>query len=354
VAKRKSLRRSNQAVTAEDVAQRAGVSSMTVSRVMSGAKNVRTATREIVLTAARQLNYAPNIAARSLASAEHQRIGLLFANPSAAYLTQFLVGVLDEVGRRGAQVTLWRVDAGNAVEERKAIQALRAGQVNGVLLPPPLSESQAVRQECRTAGLPAVAVATGKADRGISCVRIDNYQAAYDMTRKLVSLGHRRIGFIKGHPNQTASGERLAGFEAALREHDARVRPLIAQGFFDYQSGLRAAERLLSQKQRPSAIFASNDDMAAAVVSVAHRRGLDVPRDMSVAGFDDTSVATTLWPELTTVRQPIGEMAAAAVDLLLKEIRARRYKDPIEPVDLVMPHTLIERQSTAERRKGGV
>jgi LacI family transcriptional regulator len=337
-------------VTAEDVARLAGVSAMTVSRVMGGGKNVRAATREAVLSAARQLNYAPNLAARSLASAEHRRIGVLFANPSAAYLSEFFVGMLDEINRRGAQLTLRRVEAGNAADERKAVRALIKGQVNGLLLPPPLSESATVRQEAAAANIPVVAVATGRCSGDFSCVRIDDRAAAYDMTRKLISLGHRRFGFIKGHPNQTASAERLAGFEAALRELAPRAKHTIVQGFFSYQSGLQPAEQLLGAKTRPTAIFASNDDMAAAVVSVAHRRGLDVPRDVSVAGFDDTAVATTLWPELTTIRQPIGEMAAAAAALLIDEIRARRDSGAVEPVDIVLPHTLIERQSTAARR----
>jgi LacI family transcriptional regulator len=124
------------------------------------------------------------------------------------------------------------------------------------------------------------------------------------------------------------------------------------QGYFTYQSGLIAAERLLGGAERPSAIFASNDDMAAAVVSVAHRSGLDVPRDLTVVGFDDTAIARTLWPELTTVRQPIGEMAVAAVGLLLKEIRARKDHARPAPTDIVMAHTLIERQSSAACREG--
>ena len=350
---RKSMRRSSQAVTAADVAQLAGVSTMTVSRVIGGGKNVRAATRDVVLAAAKQLNYAPNLAARNLASAEHQRVGLLFANPSAAYLTEFLVGLLDAMSRRGAELTLSRVEPGNAADERRAVRELLQGQMTGLLLAPPLSESATVRQEAANAGIPLVVVATGRFPGDVSCVRIDDRKAAYDLTRKLVSLGHRRIAFIKGHPNQTASAERLAGFEAALREHAPKAKRTIVQGFFSYQSGLLAAERLLGGKERPTAIFASNDDMAAAVVSVAHRRGLDVPRDVSVAGFDDTAIATTLWPELTTVRQPIGEMAAAAVDLLLTEIRARREGRALEPVDIVMPHTLIERQSTAEHHEGG-
>jgi LacI family transcriptional regulator len=168
------------------------------------------------------------------------------------------------------------------------------------------------------------------------------------MTRHLLTLGHRHIGFIKGHPNQTASSERQLGFEAALREADCNAHPpSLEQGFFSYRSGLDAAEKLLALRPRPTAIFASNDDMAAATVSVAHRRGLDVPRDLSVVGFDDTATATTVWPELTTIRQPISKMAEAALDLLIRKIRRRRDGEAQLAVDRLVAHELVVRQSAA-------
>ena len=144
------------------------------------------------------------------------------------------------------------------------------------------------------------------------------------MTRHLLGLGHRRIAFINGHPNQTASGQRFRGFIEGMTEAGLPVgSDQVAQGFFSYRSGLAAAEKLL-EDFRPTAIFASNDDMAAATMAVAHRKGLDVPRDLAVAGFDDTPVATTVWPELTTIRQPIAEMAREAVRLLIEQVRGGR------------------------------
>ncbi len=343
----RASRRGGKAATAEDVARLARVSPMTVSRVVNGEKNVSASTREAVLAAVRELAYAPNLAAKSLASAEQPRVGLPFANPSAAYLSETLVGVLDQLGRTGAQLVLVRCEAGVANSERQAMRQLLQGQVSGVLLTAPLGDSDSIRHEIEEAQVPAVVLGAGRFHGGLSHVRIDDQQAAYDMTRKILDLGHRRIGFITGHPNQTASPARAAGFEAALQDLAPDAKTWVEQGYFTYQSGLVAAERLLSGRDRPSAIFASNDDMAAAVVSVAHRRGLDVPRDLTVVGFDDTSIATTLWPELTTVRQPIGEMAVEAVNLLLQQIRARRDGVVWRPTDLVIPHTLVERQSSA-------
>jgi len=193
-----------------------------------------------------------------------------------------------------------------------------------------------------------VALATGKARDDVSCVRIDDFRAAREMTQHLIEQGHTRIAFIKGQPTQTASAQRLAGFESAMEEAGHEVDPaLVIQGFFTYKSGLEAAEKLLARKRIPTAIFASNDDMAAAAISVAHRRGLDVPHDLSVVGFDDTPIATTVWPELTTIRQPIAAMAEAAINLLLQRIRRPKDRQMIAPIDHLLPYELVKRDSVA-------
>src|SRR5690606_18463186 len=196
--------------------------------------------------------------------------------------------------------------------------------VAGVLLPPPLCESKGVVAELVAADVPVVALASARFGDDVSHVRIDDFRASREITEHLIALGHTRIGYIKGHPNQTAGARRYEGVQAALAAAGiAQGSGLVQQGYFPYRSGLEAAEKLLSRKQPPTAIFASNDDMAAAVVSVAHRRGLDVPRDLSVVGYDDTSAATTVWPELTTVRQPIAAMAYSAMDILVRAINRR-------------------------------
>jgi len=334
-------------VTINEVARHAGVSPMTVSRVVNGGKYVREDTRKAVLEAVRELNYAPNPAARTLAGVHGQRIGLLYANPSAAYLSEFLLGALDESSRLGLQLVLEKSEPG-VVESKRAVRKLVSGGVAGVILPPPLCESAVIRSEIHAAQLPVVAVAAGKPPAEVLCVRIDDFKAAFEMTRYLIELGHRHLGFIKGHPNQSASDERWRGFVAGIQESgDSLPPPQVEQGFFSYRSGLEAAEKLIATKPRPTAIFASNDDMAAAAVSVAHRRGLDVPRDLSVVGFDDTAIATTVWPELTTIRQPISSMAEAALDLLILDIRRRRDGEVSSPVDQLVAHELVVRESAA-------
>jgi LacI family transcriptional regulator len=171
------------------------------------------------------------------------------------------------------------------------------------------------------------------------------------MTRHLIALGHQRIGFVVGHPNQTASARRLEGYRAAIADKGADSgAELVVQGMFTYRSGLDAAEQLLAIGRAPTAIFASNDDMAAATVAVAHRLGLDVPGDLTVTGFDDTALATTIWPELTTVRQPIAGMAREAVQSLVRRVRALREGAPAEPEQVRMDFELVRRQSDAAPR----
>jgi LacI family transcriptional regulator len=339
----KPARRQRGSLTIQDVARHAGVSPMTVSRVINGEKNVRDSTREAVNAAIRELKYAPNPAARSLAGADLVRIGLLYSNPSAAYLSEFLVGSLDQCSRANIQLIVEKCD-----EERAEAAAARlvASGVDGIILPPPLCDFADVTKALHEANVPAVAVATGKPPADVSAVRIDDFGAAQAMTRHLIGLGHRRIGFIKGHPNQTASSQRHEGYVAALAEAGIAADPaLVVQGDFTYRSGFEGAGTLLAARPAPTAIFASNDDMAAATVAVAHRRGLDVPRDLTVVGFDDSALATTVWPELTTIRQPIADMSRQAVTLLADEIRSRRAGEKAQHPHAVQDFTLIRRDS---------
>jgi len=348
---RRTRRRRGNAVTIHEVARRAGVSPMTVSRVTNGEDNVREATRDLVLKAIRELNYSPNPAARSLAGAQSTRIAMISSNPSVAYLSELLVGALDKASKTAVQLVLEKWDDLKPAAERAAARKL-AQSVAGVILPPPLCESDVIASELAAANVPTIAIATGRFRANVSCVRIDDFRAASEMTAHLLALGHTRIGFIKGHPNQTASAQRFAGFETTLEAAGITPNPAyVQQGYFTYRSGLEAAEQLLDRKRPPTAIFASNDDMAAAVISVAHRRGLDVPRDLSVVGFDDTVTATTVWPELTTIRQPIAAMADAALNLLLRKIRHKKTGEPAEPVDHLFAHELVKRASDAPPRE---
>ena len=327
-----------------DVAAEAGVSPMTVSRVINDRVGVGPETRKAVNAAIRALGYTPNVAARSLVTSAEMRIGVVYSNPSAAFMSDFLTGVFEEASIRGARLILLKGGEGGRAPSPAELKSLVASGVRGVILAPPLGESGAVLKALKKAGLPMAAVGAYSVEDAI-CVRIDDRRAAYEMTHRLIALGHRRLGFILGNPDQAASAERLAGFRAAVNEAPG-VTVALAQGDFSFSSGLSAAETLLDASPPPTAIFASNDDMAAAVVSVAHRRHLDVPQELTVVGFDDTSAAVTLWPPLTTVHQPVRKLAAEALGLLAAEI-SKLEADRRPGRDHILDHEIVERQSTA-------
>jgi LacI family transcriptional regulator len=335
--------------TMADVAKLAGVSAMTVSRVMNGKGLVRESTRRKVAEAVAALNYTPNQEARNLAGSKPIRVGFLYSNPSAAYLSEFLVGLLTQSGLNNVQLFVEKCEAGQ--EEDEHVRRLVDNGLDGIILPPPLCDSRSVIDAVAHAQIPAVLVACGSPDQRVGAVIVDDRDAAHARACHLIALGHHRIGFIMGHPNQTASAKRLEGFRAAIAEKGVdNAEELVVPGLFTYRSGLDAAEALLALPERPTAIFASNDDMAAATVAVAHRLGLDVPGDLTVTGFDDTALATTIWPELTTVRQPIAGMAREAVQSLVRRVRALREGVKAPPEQVRMDFELVRRQSDAAPR----
>lgn len=339
-------RRKSQSVTILDVARKAGVSPMTASRVMNKNPRVGTEMRKRVQAAAKALNYRPNLAGRSLRSSNSARVGILYSNPSAAYLNQLMIGVLEESSQSGTQVMVEK--CAGLRSQRAAMKRLIEAGVDGVILPPPLCDSRQTTQELDDSGIAVVAVATGAPMPGVPWVRIDDYQGASAMTRHLLEMGHRRVAFIKGDPKHTPAAERLRAFVDTMTEAGIEVpESYLADGLFTYRSGLTAARRLLEQDPRPTAIFSSNDDMAAAAVAVAHGMGLHVPEDLTVTGFDDTPVATTIWPMLTTIHQPVTAMGKAAIRLMLEEIRLRRAgRSGVEQHQL-MKYTLVKRESSA-------
>jgi LacI family transcriptional regulator len=346
VSKQSSARRRHAKITISDVAGLAGVSPMTVSRVINNESNVRDSTRQAVNAAIKKLSYSPNRAARSLASANQVHVGLLYANPSTTYLSALLLGVLEQARQSDDQVVVAECDLG--ADAVKVIRRMLRGGIDGILLPPPLSDSLAVLELLMRSQTPAVTLGTQRIHEGIPSVSIDNYRAAQTMTRHVLSLGHTRIGFVKGSPDQLASEQRLNGFCDAMRDAGLPIADeLIVQGRFSYRSGLDAAERLLRLSKRPTAVFASNDEMAAAAIATAHRHGIDVPQELSVCGFDDTLLATTIWPQITTIHQPISTMAQKALELLESSIRCRRSGLDDECQHLTLQHRLIQRDSVA-------
>jgi LacI family transcriptional regulator len=320
---------------------------MTVSRVINGEAYVQPDTAEKVQVAITELGYVPNPAARSLAGGRRCRLALLYTNPSAAYLSEFLMGCLAQASASDALLLVNACPPNIAPAELAA--QMTAQHVDAVILPSPLCDNPAILEALASAGLTLVQVATGHPVAEIHAVTIDDAAAAHEMTLHLAALGHRRIGLIEGAANQTASALRRQGYDRALAESGLPRDPtLVAAGDFSYRSGLAAAELLLALPEPPTAIFACNDDMAAAAVAVAHRHHLEVPAALTVVGFDDTAMATTIWPELTTIRQPVADMARLATEILIEATRAGWQGRPVAPRHVQLDYTLIKRGSDGE------
>lgn len=339
-------------MTISDVAARAGVSAMTVSNVLNGRKKVQEKTREIVEAAIRDLGYTPNVAAQALASAAQMRIGLVYRNPQSAFLSAVLVGALNAASQLGAQLLIRPCAGEDVASTGETIAELVRAGAGALLLPPPYCEIVEQTESLRDHGLPIVAISPGRELGNLNGVRIDDFNAARAMTAWLIERGHRDIGFIGGPDNHFASRSRLEGYRAAL---DAAKLPhdqtLEAGGDFTYESGLVAARGLFCRSPRPTAIFATNDDMAAAVVSEAHRLGLDIPGDVSIVGFDDTPIAVKIWPRLTTVRQPISAISEQAARRAIELLRAPDAGDR-DVRSSTLEFEIIERESTRSLIEG--
>ncbi len=323
--------------TIVDVAREAGVSFKTVSRVLNGEPNVREPTRQRVLEAVQTLGYRANPYARNLRAAQSRLIAVYFSNPSRNYTSEIQIGVLQRCNAEGFNAIFEQAEGGV-----DSLVSLRGEpDLAGVILVPPLTEDTAILDRLRSAGIPFVRLADRDMPGETGHVSMDDERAASEMTDYLISLGHRRIGFIAGPKDHTSSQLRETGFRASLDRHGIPLEPdLMARGDFHFESALRAAEGMLSAGAPPTAIFASNDDMAAGVLAVAYRRGIRIPADLSVAGFDDTPLASVVVPSLTTIYQPIREMAAQAASILLGKA------DMVPVVSHVLPHRLVVREST--------
>ena len=312
-------------VTVDDVAAQAGVSIKTVSRVLNNEPNTSEKTRAKVMAAIELLKYQPNPSARRLASKRSDLIMLVYDNPSDNYLINIQQGALDACRRYFYSLLLQPCDYRAEGLAEQIAQAARQRACAGVVLTPPVSDVPALIDALDRGDMPYVRLAPSYPSvKGLE-VSTDDRSAARDMTRYLIGLGHRRIGFVAGHPDHGAAHERLRGYCDALAEGGLQVDDsLVEQGLHSFDSGVHCGDRLLDRADRPSAIFAGNDDMAAGVLYAAHARGVKVPDELSVAGYDDTPLSRQTWPKLTTLRQPIRDMAYAAVEQLVsREPQAR-------------------------------
>ena len=330
-------------VSIKDVSKLAGVSIKTVSRVLNKERYVRADTQAKVEAAMLALKFSPSLAARTLGGRRSFQIALIYDNHSPFYIHQIQEGVWAQCREQGVRMLAQPADVASPTLAAEVGGLIDETHVDGIILSSPVTDAPEVLVELERRGIPFVRISPGTNHAMTSSVFMDDVQAADDMTTHLINEGHRRIGFIIGHPNHMASDQRLFGYRRALDRAGIAFEPgLVRPGQFDFASGAAAAELLLDLPEAPTAIFASNDDMAAGVLAVAHRRDIAVPEALSVAGFDDTELASAVWPPLTTIRQPTRDLAYSAAGLLFAEETGVVHRR--------LQHELVVRGSTGRAR----
>ncbi len=331
-------------ITIHDVAKSSGVSIKTVSRVINNEPFVRDSTRTRVLTTMVELGYSPNISARRLAGDRSYVIGLLFGGAPGEYFYNIIKTSLKSSSQKGYACIVYAFDPLNPESRAEILRLVIQKSVDGLIFTPPCDNDQIFLQQLELNHVPLVRLTPSDHSLQLPYVTGDDWRGAYDMTEYLISLGHKRIGFVLGDPNHQASHDRFAGYQAALVAHGILFDTNWArQGYFRFDKGIIAGRELLQIQPKLSAIFACNDESASGVLLVAHEMGIRVPEELSVAGFDDFSISEKIWPPLTTVHQPVDEIAEQAIELLIGLMNNK----PQEILQKKVPATLVLRNSTS-------
>jgi LacI family transcriptional regulator len=331
--------------TINDVARIAGVSKKTVSRVINRSPLLNEETRDKVEKVIRALGYVPNPQARALALRRNFLIGLIHDNPNAQMVLNVQQGILEALAGTEFEMVVRPVDRSSQAMLEDVRDFLERQRLFGVVLLPPISENDALARLCDEVGCRYVRMGSAELDDAEHMVASNDRDAVREATDHLIEQGHRLIGLIEGPDGFRSARERRLGFEDALAAAGHKLpRSLIARGNYTFETGVTAAERLLDLSPRPTAIFASNDEMAAGVVFAARERGIGVPEELSVIGFDDTPIAAHIWPPLTTVRWPIVSMARSAARKLVGDMVGGLAAGE-QPSEL--PSTLVKRASVA-------
>lgn len=336
--------------TIDDVASLAGVARTTVSRVLNGGPNVRAEVRQRVLKAVETLGYQVNLQARSLAGGDSRMLALVLASdletePNSFYASALELGALRGCLALGYQLLTRHVPLQSPDWRRQVLNLIAAQKCQGMILTPPFADDVMLIEEVRRLECQVVTISPGGAGRDAADgVGIDDEAGGYDIARHLLNLDHRRFAFIGGIAGHLSAARRHEGLMRALREHGLGPDCVeVLRGDFTFRSGSILTAQLLDRPHPPTALICANDDMAAGALSVAHGRGLNVPGDLSITGFDDTPVSGIVWPPLTTVHQPLKEMAHDAVVALAGRLNgatgdtAWRF--------LTLPHAVVPRLS---------
>jgi len=340
--------------TIDDVAALSGVGRATVSRVLNSGPNVRDEVRARVLEAVDKLQYKVNMQARFLAGGRTQVLGLIYASdldsePNSFYHSGLELGALRACTEFGFQLVMHTANQHSLTRATRIMEFVDQSRCDGLILTPPFADDLDLLTQLRERNLAVVCISPGEAAQKLaSGVGIDDEVAAYELARHLIGLGHRRFGFLKGLQGHISAEQRYSGFLRALAqvgiEEDAVVA---ARGNFTFKSGIELAPGLLKDGQGITALVCANDDMAVGALFSIHKMGLNVPRDLSVVGFDDTPVSEIIWPPLTTIHQPLKAMGARAAEILFDAVAGELLTSSETGLATLVPHRLVLRESVS-------
>ena len=346
------MARRPQSVTIKHVAADAGVSLQTVSRVINTEPNVRPAMQARVQASIDKLGYVPSIAAQRMSGSKSYLILAINdrdrtiadwqARQGGDWVDQMLLGGMLKCAEYGYRMIFELIDTHSDHVERELGAAIAALQPDGIILTPPHSDNHQIVDFLAVQKIPFARIGSIESGKGIP-VSMDDAGLAALATHHLIELGHQRIGFIAGSSEYALSGWRVTGWQAAMAERDLPTTGLLAHGDFSFVSGEQAAQELLTSAAPPSAIIASNDQMALAALQVAQALKLRVPEDLSLISFDNTPVVNFTQPALTAIDQPIAATVSRAVELLI----AAQKDEPLPGTVTVISGSLIERSSVA-------
>jgi LacI family transcriptional regulator len=313
------------------------------------------ATRKRVERAVADLNYQPDQSARSLRSAKSYALGMVYDNPNAYYVISMQNGVLSVCRESGFGLHIHPCDSNSPQLAEELRDLVQRSRLAGLVLAPPMSERLELIQYLAANKIKFVRIISAAEDPldGYPCVFVDDRDAAYAVTEHLIQLGHQRIGFLWGGKAHRSSPERFKGYEDALKHYGISIdKALIVEGDYSFDDGFRGARKLLALKNPPTAIFGSNDEIAAGVLAAAKSANMNVPYDLSIAGFEDSPFSRQCWPALTTAKQATEDIARRATQRLIAELKRGGHAAHSE-MNVGFSPQLVIRGSTAPVRPGG-
>lgn len=323
-----------------DVAKQAKVSTATVSRIINGLSGYTEETRQTVVNVIREMGYKPNAIARGLVNKRTHTMGVLLPNISSRLATVLLKGIENRAHHLDYSVVICNTE-NDGKRTMEYLDVLSEKQVDGIII---TSEwlKDAYGEALLAMKIPVVLVLTVSYRFQIPYIKVDDKQAAYQATKYLIDKGHKEIGIISGPQKDKLAGlPRIEGYKQALADYRLTIsEDRIAYGDFTYKSGRKGIEEVFKRSPDITAVFAASDEMALGILSYAYKKGIKIPDDLSVIGYDDTQDAEMAIPPLTTVHQPIYEMGERAVEMLFGS------KGTAESV--IMPHHIVERDSVSE------